>query len=407
MKLTQRRIDDLECPAGKKDALVFDGEQRGLGVRVTARGGKSYVAQYTFAGSKRRVPLGSCSAISLAAAREAVRAILGDAARGVDTAAERKEARLKAAADGLTLADLIDQWDKLHLSAKRANYSRAATGSLRRSFAHHLDKPAAAVDRSAVVRVLDGLSKDDKIAMAGALARHGSALYGWAIRRGTLSGNPFERVPVAPTVRRERVVSDDEINRIWAGTEGPGAFNGIVRMLMLTGQRREEVARMTWDEITPDLSVWTIPTSRAKNGIAHVVPLSPQAQTVLRAAPRINRGSNDDSPDLVFPGEPGVFSGWSKSKARLDGRIGVNGWTLHDLRRTTATGLQKLGVRLEVTESVLNHVSGSRAGVTGIYQRHDWAEEKRAALNAWGEHIAVIVEGRTAANNVTRLRRSG
>jgi integrase len=407
MKLTQRRIDDLECPAGKKDALVFDGEQRGLGVRVTARGGKSYVAQYTFAGSKRRVPLGSCSAISLAAAREAVRAILGDAARGVDTAAERKEARLKAAADGLTLADLIDQWDKLHLSAKRANYSRAATGSLRRSFAHHLDKPAAAVDRSAVVRVLDGLSKDDKIAMAGALARHGSALYGWAIRRGTLSGNPFERVPVAPTVRRERVVSDDEINRIWAGTEGPGAFNGIVRMLMLTGQRREEVARMKWDEITPDLSVWTIPTSRAKNGIAHVVPLSPQAQTVLRAAPRINRGSNDDSPDLVFPGEPGVFSGWSKSKARLDGRIGVNGWTLHDLRRTTATGLQKLGVRLEVTESVLNHVSGSRAGVTGIYQRHDWAEEKRAALNAWGEHIAVIVEGRTAANNVTRLRRSG
>ena len=347
MNLTQRRIDDLECPAGKKDALVFDGEQRGLGVRVTAGGGKSYVAQYTFAGSKRRVPLGSCSAISLAAAREAVRAILGDAARGVDTAAERKEARLKAAADGLTLADLIDQWDKLHLSAKRANYSRAATGSLRRSFAHHLDKPAAAVDRSAVVRVLDGLSKDGKTAMAGALARHGSALYGWAIRRGTLSGNPFERVPIAPTVRRERVVSDDEINRIWAGTEGPGAFNGIVRMLMLTGQRREEVARMTWDEITPDLSVWTIPTSRAKNGIAHVVPLSPQAQTVLRAAPRINRGGNDDSPDLVFPGEPGVFSGWSKSKGRLDGRIGVNGWTLHDLRRTTATGLQKLGVRLE------------------------------------------------------------
>ena len=407
MKLTQRRIETLECPAGAKDALVFDDEQRGLGVRVTTGGGKSYVAQYTFAGSKRRVPLGSCSAISLAAAREAVRAILGDAARGVDTAAERKEARLKASADGLTLADLIDQWDKLHLSAKRANYSTAATGSLRRSFAHHLDKPAAAVDRSAVVRVLDGLSKDDKTAMAGALARYGSALYGWAIRRGTLSGNPFERVPVAPTVRRERVVSDDEINRIWAGTEGPGAFNGIVRMLMLTGQRREEVAGMTWDEIAPDLSVWTIPTSRAKNGVAHVVPLSPQAQTVLRAAPRINRGANDDSPDLVFPGEPGVFSGWSKSKARLDGRIGVNGWTLHDLRRTTATGLQKLGVRLEVTESVLNHVSGSRAGVTGIYQRHDWAEEKRAALNAWGEHIAAIVEGRTAADNVTRLRRSG
>jgi integrase len=405
VKLTQRRIETLECPAGAKDALVFDDEQRGLGVRVTTGGGKSYVAQYTFAGSKRRVPLGSCSAISLAAAREAVRAILGDAARGVDTAAERK-AKLKAAADAVTLAEMIDRWDKLHLSARRPNYSTAATSAVRGAFARHLDRPAVCLDRAAVVRVLDGLSKDDKTAMAGALARYGSALYGWAIRRGTLSENPFERVPVAPTIRRERVVSDDEINRIWARTEGPGAFNGIVRALLLTGQRREEVAGMTWDEITPDLSVWTIPASRAKNGAAHVVPLSPQAQTVLGAAPRLIRETDDGSPDLVFRGEPGVFSGWSKSKARLDGRSGVNGWTLHDLRRTAATGLQKLGVRLEVTEAVLNHVSGSRAGIVGVYQRHDWAEEKRVALNAWGEHVAAIVEGRTAANNVTRLRRS-
>jgi hypothetical protein len=238
MKLTQRRIDDLTCPGARRDALVFDDEQRGLGVRVTAGGGKSYVAQYTFAGSKRRVPLGSCSAISLAAAREAVRTILGDAARGLDTAEERKEARLKAAGDGLTLADLIDQWDKLHLSAKRVNYSTAAISSLRRSFAHHLDKPAAAVDRSAVVRVLDRLFKDDRAAMAAATARYGSALYGWAIRRGTLSANPFQRVPVSPTVRRERVLSDDEIRRVWLAT-GPRAFNRIARTLLLTGQRRD------------------------------------------------------------------------------------------------------------------------------------------------------------------------
>ena len=399
MKLTQRRIDDLACPTARRDALVFDDEQRGLGVRVTAGGGKSYVAQYTFAGSKRRVPLGSCSAISLAAAREAVRTILGDAARGVDTAAERKGARLKAAEDGLTLADLIDQWDKLHLSAKRANYSTAATGSLRRLFAHHLDKPAAAVDRSAVVRVLDRLSKDDRTAMAAATARYGSALYGWAIRRGTLSANPFQRVPVSPTVRRERVLSDDEIRRVWLATEGPGAFNGIVRTLLLTGQRREEVAGMIWNEIAPDFSAWTVPASRAKNGVAHVVPLSRLAQTILRAAPRFAKETDeqavdDDKPDLVFHGEQGVFCGWSKSKGRLDRRSGIAGWTLHDLRRTMATGLQKLGVRLEVTEAVLNHVSGSRAGIVGVYQRHEWSDEKRLALDAWGEHVAAIVEGR-------------
>ena len=109
----------------------------------------------------------------------------------------------------------------------------------------------------------------------------------------------------------------------------------------------------------------------------------------------------------MFPGEKGVFSGWSKSKERLDLRSGVSGWTLHDLRRTTATGLQRLGVRLEVTEAVLNHVAGSRAGIVGVYQRHEWADEKRAALTAWGEHVAAIVEARESGGNVTPLRRSG
>ena len=390
---------------GRNDALVFDDEQRGLGVRITSGGGKSYVAQYTFAGSKRRVPLGSCSAISLAAAREAVRTILGDAARGVDTAAERK-AKLKAAADAVTLAGLIDRWDKLHLSAKRANYSTASTSALRRAFARHLDQarrlPRPRGSRSCPRRAFRGRQDRD-----GWRTR---PLWQRALWLGHSTRDAYRRSVRArarrPDCRRERVVSDDEILAIWAATEGPGAFNGIVRMLMLTGQRREEVAGMKWDEIAPDLSVWTIPASWAKNGVAHVVPLSAQAQTVLRAAPRINRGANENSPRPRLPRRTGVFSGWSKSKARLDGRSGVNGWTLHDLRRTTATGLQKLGVRLEVTESVLNHVSGSRAGIVGVYQRHEWSEEKRAALNAWGEHMAAIVEGRTAAGNVTRLRRS-
>ena len=135
MKLTKRRIDDLECPAGKKDALVFDDDQRGLGVRVTAGGGKTYLAQYTIAGSKRRIPLGSCSAISLAAAREAVQAILGDVAKGRDPDAERKEAarkvREKAEAEALTLGALIDRWENRHLVEKRPGYAAEATRALR------------------------------------------------------------------------------------------------------------------------------------------------------------------------------------------------------------------------------------------------------------------------------------
>jgi integrase len=198
------------------------------------------------------------------------------------------------------------------------------------------------------------------------------------------------------------LLTDHELRDIWQFTRRPGSFNAIVRMLILTGQRREEVAAMTWAEITRDLSSWTIPGARAKNGVSHLVPLSSQVQDILRAAPRI------EGNDLVFPGMRGPFNGFSKAKAALDKGSGVKDWRLHDLRRTLATGLQKLGVRLEVTEAALNHVSGSRAGIVGIYQRHDWADEKRAALNAWGAHVAALIEGREAACNVTPLKmRSG
>src|SRR5262249_39953474 len=139
----------------------------------------------------------------------------------------------------------------------------------------------------------------------------------------------------------------------------------------------------------------TIPKGRAKNNVEHIVPLSPQAQAIIRAAPRL-----DGSP-LVFPGQSGPFNGFGHAKAILDLRSGVKDWRLHDLRRTMAPGLQKLGIRLEVTEAALNHVSGSRAGILGVYQLHDWADEKVAALAAWGAQVETIVEGRTAADNVT------
>jgi integrase len=402
MKLTQRRIEALECPAEKKDILVFDDEQKGLGVRITAGGGKTFLAQYAFGGQKRRVPLGSCSAISLAKAREAARAILGAVAHGRDPAAERKEkareATRKATHDALTLGALLEQWHALRLADKRPSYAAEAVRAVRHAFGKHLNAPAAGLDRKAVVRVLDGLTKEGKVALASRTAAYGRACYQWAIKRGALEANPFVNLPLAPVGKRERVLSDDELRTVWKATEGPGPFNVIVRMLILTGQRREEVAGMAWNEICPDLSTWTIPANRAKNGAVNIVSLSPQAQAILRATLRLAGSA------LVFPGLRGPFNGFSKAKAALDKASGVNDWRLHDLRRTMATGLQKLGVRLEVTEAVLNHVSGSRAGIVGVYQRHSWSEEKRAALMAWGERVAAIVEEREAAGNVTPLR---
>src|SRR5262249_29553041 len=181
-------------------------------------------------------------------------------------------------------------------------------------------------------------------------------------------------------------------------------------LLRLTGQRVEEVAGMTWRALSENLTTWTIPASRTKNGIPNLVPLSQPARELLHALPFDGPGDLQGARQraklaLVFPGERRTpFSGWSKAKSALDTTSGVSGWWLHDLRRTLATGLQRLGVRLEVTEAVLNHLSGSRAGVVGIYQRHDWAEEKRAAVDAWSAHLLAAAEGRLPAGKVLPFR---
>jgi integrase len=447
MKLTERKIETLAVERGGKDRLVFDDTQRGLAVRVTANGGRTYLCQYSLHGQKWRVPLGACSALALADARDAAAAIMGDVARGKNPAAERKDAakaeRAKRARDRLTLRVLIDHWKQLRLADRRASYAEEAVRALHHAFADHLDDAAEDLDRATVVRALDALTRRRKrkdgsakpkgAAMTGRTAAYGRAAFAWAVKRGMVQANPFAELPVDKSItKRERVLSDDEIAEIWrpAG-EASSSYGTIIRLMILTGQRRGEVAGMRWGELSADLATWTIPGERTKNSIVHVVPLSDPARELIRATlpadadtaehvMRVRRASNA----LVLPGAVGTeFSGWSKSKTALDkvimearekaaAKAGTTAaplvpWTVHDLRRTLATGLQRLGVRLEVTEAVLNHISGSRGGIAGVYQRHDWAPERRAALDAWAAHVLAIVEQRTAADNVVKLARAG
>jgi integrase len=188
-------------------------------------------------------------------------------------------------------------------------------------------------------------------------------------------------------------------------------------LLILTGQRRGEVAGMTWAELSDDLTTWTLPGDRTKNGVTHTVPLSAPARDILSRLVAKDAGKQR-SGELVFPGAAATpFAGWSKSKRALDQAItdaraktaagqppaGVIPWNVHDLRRTVATSLQRLGIRLEVTEAVLNHISGSRGGIAGVYQRHDWAAEKRAALDTWSAHVISVDKGRVKGANVVRM----
>ena len=244
--------------------------------------------------------------------------------------------------------------------------------------------------------------------MTGRTAAYGRAAFAWAVKRGAVRVNPFADLPVAKSIaKRERVLSDAEIAEIWrAAGDAASPYGTIVRLLILTGQRRGEVAGMTWGELSDDLATWTLPGERTKNGARTPFPSARQARDLLRAllSRRCERGQaclrERRARRLVLPGAVGTpFAGWSKAKRALDKAImdarakaaaaagerpaPLVPWSVHDLRRTVATGLQRLGVRLEVTEAVLNHISGSRGGIAGVYQRHDWAAEKRAALDAW------------------------
>jgi len=440
MKLTERKIGKLATENGRKDRLIFDDAQRGLAVRVTESGGRTYLCQYTLHGHKWRVPLGACSAVPLFNAREAAAAVMGDVAKGRNPAAERKEAaaaeRLRRTRNRLTLRVLIDDWNRLHLAGRRQSYAAEAVRALHSAFADHLDDAAEDLDRAAVVRALDALRRRHKrkdrdgaalpkgAAMTGRTAAYGRAAFAWAVKRGGVHVNPFASLPIVKSVaKRERVLSDGEIAEIWrASGDAATPYGTIVRLLILNGQRRGEVAGMTWGEISDDLETWTIPGERTKNGVVHTVPLSTAARDLIRATLPKGAESRPANGSLVLPGAIGTpFAGWSKAKRALDKAIVearveatakggtraplLTPWSIHDLRRTVATGLQRLGVRLEVTEAVLNHISGSRGGIAGVYQRHDWAAEKRAALAAWAAHVAAIAESRPAGGNVVTLAR--
>lgn len=402
MRLTERTIETLTIEPGKRDRLVFDDTQRGLGVRVTASGGKTFLAQYTMNGRRCRVPLGAVSAISLGDARKAAAAIMGKVAKGENPAeirkAEAESARTRQAREMLTLDRLVDDWHRLHLNVnRRPRYAEEARRAIRNAFPTALRRPAEALTRASVVLTLDEMPP----AMAARTAAYGRACFSWAMKRGTLAANPFINLPVPSVEARDRVLTDDELAAIWkAAKADKSRFGALVRLLILTGQRREECGGIAWAELSDDGATWTLPPNRTKNGRAHIVPLSEPSRAILSTIARVST--------KVFgaPASPGTaFNGWSKAKRRLDVASGVSDWRIHDIRRTVATGMQRLGVRLEVTEAILNHTGGSRAGIVGVYQRHTWADEKRAALDAWAAHVMSLATGAAAADNVLPIRK--
>ena len=405
MKFTTGAIEALKPDSARREFYKFEdgpGAVRGLGLRVQVNGTKTFVFQFrTRTGVKRRMSLGDASAVAVADARRAAQQIAAEVALGRDPFADRQGARAaekaKAERDALTLAVLIDKWRDGSLAKRRESYRAEAVRALRYAFAKHLNKPADALSTKAVEAVIERMQKAGRNGQAAIVPVYGAVAFNWAIKKKLVAENPFRGVERPAIVRRDRVLTGDEIRAVWQATASGSAFDRGLRFLLLTGQRLSEVAGLTWAEISPDRTAWTLPAERAKNAKAHLIPLSEAARNLLPA----QRG-----PDaaIVFPAPRGGVLDFHTAKARLDREAGVTGWRLHDLRRTVATGLQSLGVRLEITEAVLNHTGGARAGIVGIYQRHDYAEEKRTALEAWAVRLGTIVEGRDAPSNVVELK---
>jgi integrase len=221
--------------------------------------------------------------------------------------------------------------------------------------------------------------------------------------------------PKAPAAR-ERILDDYEVKAFWqAAREAAWPFCSIYRLLLLTGARREEVAGMKWSELDLDAGVWMLPGVRTKNGRDHRVPLSPEAIAILDrlGIATIKAGLGYKDGDLVFSTTGhSLPSGFSGAKAALDTRMKAilgarfKDWRIHDLRRTCATGMENLGIDTRVVEAALNHVSGTKAGIVGIYQRADHRDAVKAAFEAWGARVADLVES-PPPSNVVPLRRAG
>jgi integrase len=425
MKLTDKTVEAAQCPEGSKDKLFFDETLPGFGLRVTASGTRTFIVQYNVGRTKRRVVLGVWGReLTTTQARRKAEALRGLVRDRRDPAAERKaaraatlaaEAEVKAAAasGAYTVETLVADWTAGHLAARSRSYRERVPAELRRALKTWLPAPAARFARTDAVRVLDAVKVLHGPVAANRLRSEARSCWTWAVKRGALAVNPWEATPrpLARETPRERVLTDAELGAVYMAAGAVAEPWGVlVRLLVLTGQRRGEVAGMRWDELDLTAGTWALPGERTKNGHPHTVPLTAEAVALLRTVKR-RAGAV-----LVFEGpRHTAFSGFGKLKDSIDAAMAatfkeagktVSPWTLHDLRRTMATGMQRLGVRLEVTEALLNHVSGSRSGIVGVYQRHGWENEKSAAMRAWTAHVLAAAEGKAEAGDVvTPIRR--
>jgi integrase len=384
MRLTVKNVETMRPGTDRRE--IPDDHMSGLYLVVQPSGAKGWAVRYRHQGVSRKHTLGSYPAIDLKAARALAGKALRAVAEGRDPGREKILAR---AAKADSVDHLVEEFLERHV--RRANRPSTAHETERLFRQNVLPRWCGRlvheVSRRDVLDLLDRTVDRGAPVVANRVLAAVRKFFNWCVARDILAASPCAGVkPPTAERARDRVLSDDELKRVLqAADKIGGTFGPLVKLLALTGQRRDEIARLRREEVDIENRLLTLPAERTKNNQPHEVPLSDAALTVLNNVPHV-AGS-----PYVFTTNGGASpaSGYSKNKRRLDALLpaGMPPWRLHDLRRTAASGLARLGINLPVIEKVLNHASGSFAGIVGVYQKHSFADEKRAALEAWGRHI--------------------
>ncbi len=424
--LTDIQIKKLPTPATRRE--VPDGRISGLYLVLQPSGARSWALRYRAAGKPAKLTLGSYPSLDLANARRRAQEALGEIASGKSPAADKKAAReaqkaAESTADRIetVAASFVDRYVKRNVGE---SWAREAERIITKEINPKLGaKRLGDVKKSDIHDLLDGIVDRGAPIVANRTLAVFRRLCNWAIERGIINVSPCDKIK-APAAEepRDRVLSDEELARVWRAADGAGhPFGPAVKLLILTGARREEVGAMTWDEVNLGEKIWTLPAGRSKNGVAHEIPLSDDAVAIIKALPRIEPKRDAETKKLAPPfiftttGRTPV-SGWSKAKESLDATIvkavtkeavergeepaveALPSWRLHDLRRTAASGMAGIGIAPHVVEAVLNHKSGTIKGVAAVYNRYNYATEKRQALDAWARRLDAIVNGESASN---------
>jgi integrase len=392
IKFTRSNIEALEAPP-TGEVFAWCEDKPGWGVRILASGRKSWIVQFRDAsGRSKRHTIGDLRIVPIGMAEARASELLSHAKLGKDLLSEEKARRERKATDA-----------KRSVGAMVAAYLAEPEVRRRRSFPEiqrylsavwkpiHAES-AETIDREQLTPALRSIATTRGEVTGNRSRAALSSLFTHAITHGWLkrSTNPCQYLPKWEERSRERVLSLEELGAIWkAAPEVNETFGRIIRLLALSGCRKSEIAELRWSEIDFDRALITLPGSRTKNRRVHTIPVPPAAIEVLAAVPKI-------SDTMLF-----FNFGWSRAKAALDAKVELPHWTVHDIRRSVATGLREhLGVDTHLVELIINHAGGSRAGVAGVYDRSARLMERRRALEAW----ARLITGETEQAKVINLR---